>query len=529
MRYVAEGADKHSKGKEARLRPFAQKEWRLTTSEKKRILLEHIYGVDIDAQAVEVTKLSLLLKVLEGESGESLNSQMKLFHERVLPDLDRNIQCGNSLIGPDLYDSQLDLDAETAQRINAFDWQVAFPQVFKAGGFDAVIGNPPYGALFSQSELNYLLSRYQNSKKFPDSYCLFIEQSTGLLWADGLLSFITPNTFCDLESCDTFRDWLLSKNHLNKIWQSGWAFKLAIVDTLVFVLCKCTPPKNSTVLIEIDERTYSRKLSGFTENQLKKIDYRNTEQNKQLLAKISSFQNLGAIATVKAGVKMYEQGKGTPPQTEALIKERPFSVKNVRPKKWNPLYRGENIQRYTLSSPNEFVHYGAWLAAPRSPELFLSPKILMRRTSDRLFSCLEEDNAIAVNSCHVIKLAYPNTPLSYYYLLGLLNSLLLQRVFELQNPQMVGKVFAEIKVVYVERLPIREINSDDKKDLAAHDKLVALVEKMLALRQQLAAAKTPQDTNLLQRQIDATDKQIDQLVYALYGLTDEEIALIEKA
>jgi len=167
-RYVEDGADKHSKGKEARLRPFAQKEWRLTTSEKKRILLEHIYGVDIDAQAVEVTKLSLLLKVLEGESDQTLTSQMKLFHERVLPDLDRNIQCGNSLIGPDFYDGQLALDDEAAQHINVFDWQAAFPQVFQipptpplskggkpqpplqkgversGGGFDAVIGNPPY-------------------------------------------------------------------------------------------------------------------------------------------------------------------------------------------------------------------------------------------------------------------------------------------------------------------------------------------------------------------------------------------------
>ena len=86
-RYLEEGTDKHGKGKAAHVCPSAHGEWRLTTSEKKRILLEHIYGVDIDTQAVEVTKLSLLLKVLEGESGDTLTSQMRLFHERVLPDL----------------------------------------------------------------------------------------------------------------------------------------------------------------------------------------------------------------------------------------------------------------------------------------------------------------------------------------------------------------------------------------------------------------------------------------------------------
>jgi hypothetical protein len=122
--------------------------WRLTTAERKRILLNNIYGVDIDAQAVETTKLSLLLKVLEGESQETLEKQLKMFHERALPDLGDNIKCGNSLIGPDFYQGrQLPLlGDEERYRINVFDWRAEFPEIFKAGGFDGVIGNPPYGA-----------------------------------------------------------------------------------------------------------------------------------------------------------------------------------------------------------------------------------------------------------------------------------------------------------------------------------------------------------------------------------------------
>ncbi len=80
-------------------------DWHLTTAEKKRILLNNIYGVDIDSQAVEVTKLSLLLKVLEGENNQTLERQLRFFHERALPDLGDNIKCGNSLIGPD-FDMQ---------------------------------------------------------------------------------------------------------------------------------------------------------------------------------------------------------------------------------------------------------------------------------------------------------------------------------------------------------------------------------------------------------------------------------------
>ena len=100
-------------------------------------------------------------------------------------------------------------------------------------------------------------------------------------------------------------------------------------------------------------------------------------------------------------------------------------------------------------------------------------------------------------------------------------------IYKLKNPQ-TGKVFAEIKPSVIKELPVFDIAKSDAHQKSACNKIVTLVEKMLALHQQLAAAKTPQDTTLLQRQIAATDKQIDQLVYALYGLTDEEIALVEK-
>ena len=150
-RYVEDGPQKWAKRKPPRVYQGRGGEWRLTTAERKRILINHIYGVDIDPQAVEVTKLSLLLKVLEGESGETIGKNLELFHERALPDLSNNIKCGNSLIGPDFYDNrQLDmLDDEERYRINVFDWQTEFPDVFTGNnpGFDAVIGNPPYDVL----------------------------------------------------------------------------------------------------------------------------------------------------------------------------------------------------------------------------------------------------------------------------------------------------------------------------------------------------------------------------------------------
>ena len=102
-------------------------DYRLTTAERKRILLNNIYGVDIDSQAVEVTKLSLLLKVLEGENSQTLQSTF--IHERALPDLGDNIKCGNSLIGPDFYQQQTMLDDEERLRVNVFDWEKEFAEI----------------------------------------------------------------------------------------------------------------------------------------------------------------------------------------------------------------------------------------------------------------------------------------------------------------------------------------------------------------------------------------------------------------
>ncbi len=148
-RYVDEDAEKHARGRNPKLYRGPSGEWRLTTAERKRILLSNIYGVDIDPQAVEVTKLSLLLKVLEGESKESVNNQLRLFHERALPDLGRNIKCGNSLIGPDFYEGRRKslFDEEEIYRTNAFNWHDSkhgFGDIMGGGGFQVVIGNPPY-------------------------------------------------------------------------------------------------------------------------------------------------------------------------------------------------------------------------------------------------------------------------------------------------------------------------------------------------------------------------------------------------
>ena len=144
--YLENDPARWSRGKTPRIYQAPGGDWKLTIAERKRILLDHIFGVDIDSQAVEVTKLSLLLKVLEGENDQSVKGQLSL-NQRALPDLGPNIKCGNSLIGPDFYHGRQMglLEDEETYRVNAFDWQAEFPEIMSAGGFDVVMGNPPYG------------------------------------------------------------------------------------------------------------------------------------------------------------------------------------------------------------------------------------------------------------------------------------------------------------------------------------------------------------------------------------------------
>ncbi|MCB1468156.1 MAG: N-6 DNA methylase [Rhizobiaceae bacterium] len=213
---------------------------RLTTSVRKSILVNNIFGVDIDPQAVEVTKLALLLKVLEGESGEAIGKNLSLFHERALPDLGENIKCGNSLVASDFY-SQHELPSLTDDdhfRVNAFEWGDEFPAIFRSGGFDAVIGNPPYGATLYPLEKAYLQSHYCHQSYQLDSYLLFIELSIlRLLRKDGRWGMIIPNPWLSNLKQGKLRRLVMGSTRIDKIVHFRYpVFKKVVVDTQIVIL-----------------------------------------------------------------------------------------------------------------------------------------------------------------------------------------------------------------------------------------------------------------------------------------------------
>jgi len=162
---------------------------------------------------------------------------------------------------------------------------------------------------------------------------------------------------------------------------------------------------------------------------------------------------------------------------------------------------------------------------PKNIEVMASAKILVPDIADRASFALDEEGQYTLVSGYGITLKddVPETP---KYILGLLNSKVLDFYLKQVSTTLRGGFFRYF-TQFIEQLPIRTINFDDPADAARHDKMVALVERMLALHRKLAAATVPPDKTLYQRQIEATDRQIDALVYELYGLTEEEVGVIE--
>jgi type I restriction-modification system DNA methylase subunit len=201
--------------------------WRLTTGEKRRILLNNIYGVDLDTQAVEVTKLSLVLKLMEGETEQTIDNQLKLLHEQALPDLGRNIKTGNSLIGRDFY-TQGELSFSTTEegyRVNPFDWGKQFERIIGNGGFDAVIGNPPYRR---ELDYKYLMdeiagtefgAKYRSARM--DLWYYFVHRSLELLKDDAPLSFIVNSYWTSGTGAEKLITALREEAHLDEVFSLG--------------------------------------------------------------------------------------------------------------------------------------------------------------------------------------------------------------------------------------------------------------------------------------------------------------------
>ena len=524
-------------GKNPRLYQTNGGAWQLTLPERKRILLNNLYGIDIDPQAVEVTKLSLLLKVLENE--QKLFPQLSLWKERVLPDLDHNIKCGNSLIGTDFYQGQQLglLDEETLYRINAFDWATEFALILKAGGFDAVIGNPPYGALLSSLEIDYLRERHTTAQYQIDTYPLFIEKAYYLSRKNGYFGMIVPSAWVASQYNEAIRQFIVSKTILkNVVIAPKNTFVSATVETLILI-SKKTEPKETQFLVERWDK--KEKFSYFlAQKEIEKQPaYRFSvycePKTTKLLDKIGKrCMPLSEYASVVWGVKIYQKGKGKPKQKGEESQRKIFHSSTKTKQTHKPLIGGREINRYVIDWKGMYVDYGEWLAEPRTSEWFTGSRILVREVTNKgiIQATMTESDFVFSNSVDGIKLKKKEYEKGYElaFILGIINSKFISFYHLNISANAFKGAFPKLLVKDLLTFPIRTIDFDNPIDKANHDKIVQLVEQMLALNKQLAATKAPQTKTLLKRQIDALDKQIDELVYRLYGLTAAEIEIVKR-
>jgi len=506
-----------AKGKTPTIYQAQGGDYRLTTSEKKRILLSNIHGVDIDPQAVEVTKLSLSLKVLEGESQESIGAQLGLFKERALPDLGKNIQCGNSLIGPDYYEGQMFPDEEERYRVNAFNWQAAFPQVFIAGGFDVVIGNPPYSA--KQSLETKELMRFFSSVEYKcDPYAFFIEQGLNNLKNEGHLGFIIPVTWMTNYYYMKLRKLLIDSNSLNKIvLLDGLVFEDANVDTCMLFLNK---NGMSTEKFEWVKTTPNLLGQPFSYREYSKVraegrydivpnadDAWNEVRSK--IDKVSA--KLGSFANISLGMKLRANDE--------------FVVLEKDENHPDGIYFGADISRYGFCEPRRFFDFSkaVIVGGTKKPEIHRAkPKILIQAIRNlslkrRIVAAFETEGDCFVGTVNGVTFSEQNWNMKY--ILGIVNSTLANAYF--------SRRFTTISLTsaFLGEIPIPLINFSDLVEKAAHDKMVSLVDRMLSLYKRFA--RTPQEKEMILREIEATDQAIDSLVYELYGLTEEEIKIVE--
>jgi len=593
--YVEDSPQKHTK----EIYQGTGGQWFLTTQEKKRILLNNIYGVDIDSQAVEVTKLSLLLKVLEGENQDSLTRQLKMWRERALPDLGNNIKCGNSLIGPDFYQNKQIglLEDEDRYRINAFDWNDEFPAIMKAGGFDAVIGNPPYVRIqtmkeWAPIEVEHYKQAYKSASKGNyDLYVVFVERGLSLLNKNGRLGFILPHKFFNAQYGEPLRKVIAEGKYLAEVVHFGdqQVFEGATTYTCLLFLGKGR--NNDCRVLRIKDLHDWRSRGAGLEGTVPSKAITSAEWSFPVGDGASLFERLSKLPVKLENVtSRIFQGIKTSADKIYIVEEveRKAGRVNVysrekdaeywlEPDLLHPLIKGGDSKRYDLSRTNRLIMFPyastnndgvdlisasqfknmypltwnyltanksylenrengkmrgeRWYGYGRNQALDVMPlpKIFTPDIAARASFSLDQSGEVfftgGVAGGYGI-LVLPECRKEY--VLGLLNSKLLEWMIRQSATQMRGGYYS-FESRFIRGLPIQTIDPSKALDRERHDKVVSLVNRMMELNQRLAEAQNPNDKIQLEREIESTDRQIDQLVYELYGLTENEIKIVEES
>lgn len=530
----------------------------------RSILLNNIFGVDLNKESVEITKLALWLKTAR--------------QNYKLQNLDENIKCGNSLI-----------DDETIAGDKAFKWEEEFKYIMDNGGFDIIIGNPPY--VFTRENMNnsekeYFYKTYKNTQFKLNTYILFIEKSLHLLKNGGILGFIIPNNWLTLEYSSDFRKYLLENDFKIAIIQTPPnVFTDASVDTVILIIKKIHHTKIEIKklenigdsLISINNKIEYLNNYNYIINFEQKLDKKINNLCKKIL---ESSKPLCDIAEVKNGIQAYTVGEGTPKQTKEMKEQRVYHSLIKVDESWIKYVEGVDVQRYFLDWSLYFVKYGKNLSRPRKAELFYNDRILVRQIPAKppysILAAYTNEHLINDNNSMIVKtLSEQDNPT--LYLLSLLNSKLISFWFIKTFGKLQRGIFPQFKIKELQTFPICNASSEIKQKLS--NKVQSLIQlnktviderrkaiKLFEIEYKLKKisrgmlyfytlginpfidelVKYGANLTLSQKEdlitwykrkseylnsivetIAKTDHEIDQEVYKLYGLTDDEIKIVE--
>jgi len=404
---------------------------------------------------------------------------------------------------------------------NAFEWRFEFPEVLNEEGdfvgFDVVIGNPPYvnfRDIKNTSEKQYYLVKYKVSEYQSDLFILFVELAFEILKSKGEFAFIIPNSITNNLNNSKVRKHILEKATLNSIVNTPiGVFPDATVDTVVIVATIENTTESKISVSEVQKQQIISfnivNQSEFYKNENYYFDFLTSNENRILLSNIeNNTTTLNDISDSSSGIKEYETGKGKPPQTEDDRINKVFNSNEKIDEFYRKHIQGNDVNNYVLNWKGGYLKYGEWIAAPREPKYFEGERIIIREIpgKNRLIAAYTDESYTVKNTAHIFKI---NVDYDCKFITALLNSKLMGYYFVNKFSER-DNVFPKAKIGQCRLLPI--LKCDKEKQLP----LIKLVDQIVNQKLQDNSADT---TDL--------ENQIDQLVYELYGLTEEEIRIVE--
>lgn len=524
------------------------------------ILENNIYGVDLNEESVEIAKLSLWLRTAQPR--------------RKLNSLNNNIKCGNSLI-----------DSKTVGGNKAFNWEEEFQDVFAQGGFDVVIGNPPYGASFLEKEKEFIVNKYKSYQYKFESYIYFYEKGIQVLKENGILSFITPELFLRLEKSEKIREFLFKNSELIEL--SFWGenvFADVKVNSVILTLSKKEIENDYFQIILEDKQSWQYSFIKWESTTLLKIEYEISPTVSHLIEKIENSSTcIGKLGEAIQGLTPYDSYRG---QSKELIKSRGYHYKEKVDDTCGKWLDGKHVSRYSLIEGSEWLSYGDWLAAPREKRFFEGARLLFREIpgqNKRIQATFTKETYYHGHSITPFVLNKDANESMLFHILGISCSKLISWFAKYKSSNFAKKTFPKLNPKDIKQLPI-------PKEISNSELLTSLVEKNLIQRaeldnQELKFLKYLKSHFLIEKmsrklnnwhelkfgdfikelnkaikkaggekltkidemdwmevfetkkaeaqalkvEIEQIDKEIDQMVYELYDLTPEEIEIVENS